>query len=404
MSSISKKETKSGTVFYEIRCHVGRDRPTLTKRWYPPDGWSQKSIDRELNKVAGEFERQCKAGEILSRTEQAEQERLTAIAAQALPTLRQFTETVFLPAFQVTSSEHSVSSYRVILKTHIFPALGEVKLPELTPAQISALLTELQREGKSHGTVIKVYTVLRGVLKKAFLDDVIDRNPMDKVARPKPRKDEIKKDGAEAYTVDEVVRILNCLSKEPLKWQTYMYFLIDTGVRRGEAVGLKWEDIDFQSGILKVQRSVGYTPERGIYVDTTKNRRMRSFDLDPQTLALLRRLRQSQCDAGTPSEWVFTQNDSADVMHPDSPTRYMKKFTDRYGIDHLHPHKLRHSFASISITNGADIASVSEKLGHSDKAVTLRMYTHSNPERIHAASQIFRAVIANAAEKQELQV
>ena len=67
-------------------------------------------------------------------------------------------------------------------------------------------------------------------------------------------------------------------------------------------------------------------------------------------------------------------------MHPDSPTKFYKILSDRCGIPNLHPHKLRHTFASIAITNGEDVASVSETLGHSDKAIALRMYTHANEE------------------------
>ena len=96
------------------------------------------------------------------------------------------------------------------------------------------------------------------------------------------------------------------------------------------------------------------------------------------------------------SKWVFTQDGSPEVMHPQSPTRYLSQFAKRYGISDLHPHKLRHSFASVAITNGADIASVSEKLGHTDKAVTLRMYTHADQESIKRASQIFRDAIKQA--------
>ena len=77
-------------------------------------------------------------------------------------------------------------------------------------------------------------------------------------------------------------------------------------------------------------------------------------------------------------------------MHPQSPTRYFQTFGKRYGIPDFHPHKLRHSFASVAITNGADIASVSEKLGHSDKATTLQMYTHADAESMKRASNIFR--------------
>ena len=80
--------------------------------------------------------------------------------------------------------------------------------------------------------------------------------------------------------------------------------------------------------------------------------------------------------------------------HPDSPTRYFKRLERRYGIEDFHPHKLRHSFASVTIKNGGDIASVSEILGHSDKAVTLRMYTHADEESKKRAGSIFRNAIA----------
>lgn len=80
-------------------------------------------------------------------------------------------------------------------------------------------------------------------------------------------------------------------------------------------------------------------------------------------------------------------------MNPQTPTRYFKRFSQRYGIEDFHPHKLRHTFASIAITNGADVASVSEKLGHSDKAVTLRMYTHADQESIKRAGDIFRKAL-----------
>lgn len=87
---------------------------------------------------------------------------------------------------------------------------------------------------------------------------------------------------------------------------------------------------------------------------------------------------------------------SCEPIHPTSPARYMKKFAERNGIRHLHPHKLRHSFASVAIVNGADIASVSEKLGHADKGTTLRLYTHADENSIRAASNIFREAISQA--------
>ena len=109
-------------------------------------------------------------------------------------------------------------------------------------------------------------------------------------------------------------------------------------------------------------------------------------------LDLLKQLRQEQSKHAI-SQYVFTQADSPEPMHPQSPTRFMQKFGKRYGIEDLHPHKLRHSFASLAITNGADIASVAAKLGHSDPAILLRVYTHASQESVDHVSDIFRGVL-----------
>ena len=228
----------------------------------------------------------------------------------------------------------------------------------------------------------------------AYLGDVIDRNPMDKVERPKPRKDEIKASEPEAFTVDELRHIMRCLEKEPLKWRALVSLLIDTGIRRGECCGLRWPFVDFDKNTITIAGNLCYTADRGIYLDTPKNSRWRTIGVDPAIMELLRELR-----AGAEGEYVFTQDDSTEPMHPQSPTRYMQNFSRRYGVEGLHPHKLRHSFASVAIVSGADIASVSEKLGHSDKAVTLRMYTHADQESIDRASNIFRDALRQNSDK-----
>ena len=217
---------------------------------------------------------------------------------------------------------------------------------------------------------------------------------MDKVERPKPRKDEAKKIEVEAYTAEEIARILECLTQKdvPLKWRVFMELMIDTGIRRGECCGLKWSNVDFQSNTITIEHNLCYTPEKGVYLDTPKNGKVRTINVAPEVMALLKQLRANEGVIKF-SPYVFTQDGTAEPMHPQSPTRYMQKFSARYGIQELHPHKLRHSFASIAITNGADIASVSEILGHSDKAVTLRMYTHADQASMTKTSNIFREAI-----------
>ena len=392
MASKRLKITKDGRRYYEIRVSRGRGQSYLVSRWYVPEGWSARAIERELAKQAADFERRCKSGEVLSHTERKEKEKREAQEAAAIQTLKQYGEGVFMPAKAVRCSENTRSSFQGMLNKHIYPVLGDIKMPEIKSAQITKLLLNVQAEGKAHATVVKIYNILNLLFKMAYLGDMIDRNPMDKVERPRPRKEEVCSGEVESYTAEELRYILQCVDKEPLKWRAMLHLLIDTGIRRGEACGLQWKHINFANHSITIAGNLCYTAEKGIYLDTPKSRKIRTIDIDPAITALLWELRLDQSQTAI-SQYVFTQEGSTEPMHPQTPTRYMQKFAKRYGIEHLHPHKLRHSFASVAIVNGADIASVSEKLGHADKSTTLRLYTHADQNSIKQASNIFREAI-----------
>ena len=398
MASTRKRTTKDGQVFYEIRVSRGRGKSYLSTRWYPPEGWSQKAIDRALVKEMADFERRCHEGKVISRAEKKESDLQQKREAAKIQTLQKYGEEVFMPTKAVTMSENGRCAYQGSLNHWIYPALGDLKMPDITPANISALLLSMQSQGKAHATCVKVYTILHSLFKMAYMSDVVTTNPMDKVERPRPRKGELKEKDVEAYTTEEVQRIFAALGNEPLKWRVMLRLLIDTGIRRGECCGLQWQNIDFKANTITIAGNLCYTPQKGIYLDNPKSGKVRTIDVDPEIIALLRELRLEQASQAI-STYVFTQQNSPEPMHPQSPARYMQKFSKRCGVSGLHPHKLRHTFASIAITNGADVASVSEKLGHSDKAVTLRMYTHADQESMKRASQIFRDALKKAIEK-----
>lgn len=417
MASTTNKTTKDGRRYYEIRVRVSRNRPTLTTRWYVPTGWSQKAIDRELAKVSAEFERKCKAGEIISRSEQKaldkEAARLAAIEALNIQTFKQYGERVFMPAKRITTAEKTRSYYQGALDNHLYPAFGDIPLKELSSAQITELFLSLQDQGLAHSTIIGIYVTLNQLLKMAYNDDSIDRNPIDKVERPRQRKDEQKK-AVEAFTADELTEINKCLDQEPLKWRAMIRLIEDTGIRRGEACGLKWENIDFTRNAALIKWNICYTKEKGIYVDTTKTGKEREVYFTQAVAKLLKEYREEQLSATRRRtdrlikdkkpldfekiaipEYVFTEKGTNAPMHPDSPNRYLKKFGEKYGII-IHPHKLRHSFASLAITNGADVASVSEVLGHAQISTTLNMYTHANEDSKRRAAAIVHQAIKQA--------
>lgn len=418
MASTKLKTTKDGRQFYEIRAHVDRNRPTLTTRWYVPDGWSKKAIERELTKVAAEFERKCKAGEIISRAEQKaideENARIAAIEAAKIQTFKQYGERVFMPAKKITTAEKTRAYYQGALDNHLYKAFGTIPLRELTSAQITEYFLSLQDSGLAHSTIIGIYVTLNQLLKMAYFDETIDRNPIDKVQRPRQRKDEQKRE-VEAFTADELNNLNNCLEAEPLKWRAMIRLIEDTGIRRGEACGLKWENIDFSRNAALIRENICYTKEKGIYVDTTKTGKEREVYFTAAAAALLKEYQAEQRAAtkkrtarlikdGKPldfekiaiPEYVFTEKGTNAPMHPDSPNRYLQKFGKKYGID-IHPHKLRHSFASVAITNGADVASISTILGHAQISTTLNMYTHANEESMRKAAAIAHEAIEKKA-------
>lgn len=397
MASYKLMETKDGRRFYQIAVSRGYGLTPYTTRWYIPDGWSRRTIERELHKAGAEFELRCSNGEILTRRDKKAAEAAELAAAAQIKTLRQYADGVFMPTKETTLSENGRFSYQMFLDQHILPKLGDQHMVDITPAAVQKLLLEFQRT-HAHATTVKLYNILNGIFTMAYMDDTIPVNPMLKVKRPAPRKDELQgKKTAKAYTAEELALILSSMEKEPLKWRVYVTLAADTGARRGELCGLQWKDIDFSNGVVTISRNLQYTADAGIYATSPKNGKTRRVDVGEDTLALLRRLRDAQA-AECISKWVFTQDGTSDPMHPQSPTRYFQTLGRRYGIPDFHPHKLRHSSASIAITNGADVVSVSERLGHSDAAVTLRMYAHANEESIRRAGQIVRDALRASAE------
>ncbi len=397
-NSPPSKKHPYGKRYFVFRVYRGPGRPRAQTTWDWPDGWSEKAARREAHKRAAEFEQQVKNGEYLDKKEKAAREAAEAAEAAKILTVEQYAERVFLPAKAVTRSEKTVSSYRWTFRKYINPALGRCKLTEVTSAQVTAFLLDFQATGAAHSSVGRLYAVLNSFFKMAYMDESIDRNPMDRVQKPEPRKDELKKsDAPEAYTAEEVAGLLECLKENdaPLKWQAYISVLCDTGIRRGEGVAIRWTDINFTKLEIDINGSMGYTPERGVYRSTPKSRKTRIVDITPETAALLRRLRAEQSERCI-SEYVFTQDGAPLPMHPDTPNRYMKAFGKRYGIENFHPHKLRHSYASIAITNGEDIVSVSENLGHSDTSITLRTYSHANEESRKRANAGYHKAIEDA--------
>lgn len=286
--------TNTKGIYYQIQASGGRGR-RVKRNWRPEPGWSAKTIQRELNKFAAQLENELASGAVCTKKEADEQARLAALEAAKLKTLRQYVEGVYMPTKEATFSKNTRSSYWQFLNKHILPAFGDFLMEDITPAMISKFLLNFQKNGYAHASAVKLYNILNGIFQMAFLDDTIKANPMLKVKRPAPRKDEKTQDeGEKAYTVQQLRHILQCLEREPLKWQAYISLIADTGIRRGEACGLEWADIDWRNETITIRRNAQYTPADGVYLTSPKNGKSRTVDIGPDILNLLQQLRTQQ--------------------------------------------------------------------------------------------------------------
>ena len=389
MASTKLMHTKDGKKFYKIIVTPERGKQYST-RFYPEPQWSEKTTQRQLAKFAAAFENKCKNGEIENRADKKEKARQEELERAKLRTVGQYYENVYLPTKKLNASKKTIADYSDYFRLHILPFFGDCLLTEITPAMIQKRLLDFGTD-HAHSSTIKFYAILNNFFDMAFMDDSIKVNPMLKIKRPKQNKDEIQKPESEkALTVEQLRYVLECLENEPLKWRTFIHLCADTGCRRSELVALQWSDIDFDNLTVSINKSFGYTKEDGIYLTTPKNGKKRPVDIGEKSLKLLQELHKEQLNNKILTAWVFTQDDSTEAMFPNSPTGYFKSFAKRYDIKDFHPHLLRHTSATVAILNGADIASVSARLGHSDISTTLRMYTHANDDSIRKAGQTVR--------------
>lgn len=290
-------------------------------------------------------------------------------------------------------AENTYDSWSRTIKNHLAPSLGYLTFDELTVQHIDNFYHSLYLKKYKYSTIEKIHTTLKGILNKAARLGCISEEFASKITKPPRPGNDILDEPPKAVSPSVAKYILKCAAQCPLKWQLFINVLIDTGIRRGECEALQWTDINFKESLIHIRRSVGYSKRKGTYIGPPKGKRTRVIDASDTTMALfLKMYAKRESDI-----WIFPQRgDPSKPMSASSGTNYLRKFSNQYGSERVSPHMLRHTFASIAITNGADVESVSEILGHQDSSTTLRVYTTSNMEARRRANNIRRKAIEEA--------
>lgn len=228
-------------------------------------------------------------------------------------------------------------------------------------------------------TINHHHRLISAMLTTAVQWQLILSNPCERVKPPKVERQE-----AEYYDIEEVEQMMDILESEPLKYKAMIHIIIFCGLRRGELINLEWSDINFDEETISVSKQLQYLPEIGIYeVESAKTDAGNRIISIPSALADLLKEYKTWQD-GEKIKWGDTWVDSGKLftkengepIHPHTPSQWFNKFIKRHNLPPLTFHQLRHTNASLLIGQGVDVATVSNRLGHADKSVTLRTYAH----------------------------
>ena len=253
-----------------------------------------------------------------------------------------------------------------------------------------------RNEPLSTTSILAYHRFIHIVLAQAEKEMLAPYNAADKATPPQKEKSEVG-----TFQTSELVAIRDAAAQEPIKWQMIIHLLMITGCRRGEIVGLKWDRVNWKDSSIRIDTTLLYTPDRGVYESTTKTGAERTIKLPKETMDLLRQYRVWQLetrlangDRWKETPYVFT-GECGGYMAPDTLSGYLTRFEKKYNLPHIHAHKFRHSMASVLYFSGADPVSISKRLGHAQVSTTQNIYSHlieqadtQSAERI--ADAIFR--------------
>jgi integrase len=317
---------------------------------------------------------------------------MTALQARVDSTRATTTDTVgdLLDKWEATCtareySPNTLRNYRRVIRHDLRGPLGKIKLRNLTAQHLDMIYNEKQIKGSKPATIAKVHAVICGALTQAVKWNLVPVNVAHNATVPKIERPEIVVPTREE--IGELVRTADDLN--PLLG-TLVYVAAHTGMRRGELCALRWEDIDLDEAVIHVSHSIydGGQTGGGVGVKGTKSGKSRDVLLGDACVQRLRR-HHERCTAEAEDFGLTYGADSAFVFAGDpgghSPisvsivSKFVPKVGKLAGVP-IHMHTLRH-FAATQALGAYDIATVADRLGHADPAITARIYSHATNER-----------------------
>lgn len=284
------------------------------------------------------------------------------------------------------------------------PRLGSVRLQQLSRSHIKACYGDLRENGRANGkgglapkTVHNVHLALHRALADAVDDRLIPHNPCDSARKGRALHSAPERPEIDVWTADQLAAFLATVAED--RQYALWHLAAHTGMRRGELVGMRWDAVDLDAGLVTVIRQrvkVGSDVEVG-RPKTSRSRR--TIDIDPDTIEVLRDHRRRQLQerlaigpGWTNSGLVFTREDGQ-PLHPDVASQRFVKLVEDTDVPRITLHGLRHTHGTLMLAAGVALHVVSRRLGHASEAFTAQVYAHVLPQQQAQAAARFAALL-----------
>lgn len=366
---IKKYTTKNGETRYLFQTYLGID---------PATGKERRTTRRGFK--------------TMKEAKQAERNLLLDVEENGLPSNQSdgfqdptFEElaSLWLENYKTTVKPSTFENVRSKVEKMTEEHFKEMKLKKITVAYCQRVVIELS---KTYVLYNHYLSAINRIFKYAVLMDILDSNPFDKVIKPKSRQTQRK---GNFLTKEELKEFLKLAQTATLSYFFPLVHLMSyTGLRQGEAIALKWSDIDFENKKITVNKTaVRIKEKQTLQTPKTKNSK-RVISIDYATLSILRSWKKDQIKIyfknGKHFEgdenFIFT-NQRGEWVHIHNFIRYFKRFIADHKLKPITPHGLRHTHASLLFSAGVEPKNISDRLGHSTVQITLDLYTHITEEQ-----------------------
>ena len=318
--------------------------------------------------------------EVLKKVRQAIYERdQGTLATGPQQTVKQLLEYWLEKVHKFHIRVSTYEEYAALIRKHIVPIIGHLRLQKLTAQHIHSLYAQKLEEGLSSARVRGIHAVLHSALKYAVRTNLVARNVSDMVGLPSIQKHEM-----QPLEPGQAQALLEKVSEHGLG--ALLTVALATGMRQGELLALRWQDVDWKLGELQIHRSVRYRGRRGLLESKPKTESgVRRVTLPSFVVEVLKRHRVSQLEARLQAGASWIERDLV-FCRPDGD--FMKAPTLRYqffrllekvGLPRMRFHDLRHTAATLLLSMGVEMRVIQAILGHSDIATTANIYAHVLP-------------------------